>query len=386
MTHEQAVQFLRQCGDVVKLRLYRDFAQTPVTALSPTETTPRASFSRKTHLRQEAVDMLNDLAVKKLMPASQDHYPRRSLSPTSSPRRLQKQACSSDASQNSETSSKYNSEEQFHEGMLQKCSLPFTEDSFHSLFIIDDGDDRPSRPSSLDLYNPNQTPVAMRKPKFNFSLAHNAYELNNLDPEILDAPNIKYNLGNEEVKSTEVECGDSFPQEPVSMPHIPHTDNRGFSHKNPAYQSAHPQCTVENGDIRGISKTASEGKGPLKSLDDGNMKKWKGVVLNNENDSKSEKEIKKKEVIKKSDMVESVVGEDYQVFSIFSNLFCFLHFLFKILAIELNRGWNSRLGFSLQGAAGVTYVSAVHPDSVAYKDGRIKPGDRVIKVNVHKNI
>lgn len=58
----------------------------------------------------------------------------------------------------------------------------------------DDGD-KPSRPSSLDLYNPNQTPVATRKPRFNFSLAHNAYELNNLDPEVLDAPNLTYNLG-----------------------------------------------------------------------------------------------------------------------------------------------------------------------------------------------
>lgn len=53
----------------------------------------------------------------------------------------------------------------------------------------------------------------------------------------------------------------------------------------------------------------------------------------------------------------------------------------QILAIELNRGWNSRLGFSLQGAAGVTYVSAVHADSVAAKDGRLKPGDRLVKVS-----
>lgn len=55
----------------------------------------------------------------------------------------------------------------------------------------------------------------------------------------------------------------------------------------------------------------------------------------------------------------------------------------QIYAIELNRGWNSRLGFSLQGAAGVTYVSAVHADSVAAKDGRLKPGDRLLKVNAN---
>lgn len=51
MSHEQAVQFLRQCGEEVKLRLYRDDSQTPVAALSPTETTPRTSFSRKSNLR-----------------------------------------------------------------------------------------------------------------------------------------------------------------------------------------------------------------------------------------------------------------------------------------------------------------------------------------------
>lgn len=208
--------------------------------------------------------MLNDLAVRKLIPGNQDHY-RRSLSPNASPRRLRRQQCPSDASQNTD-SSRY--EEQFHEGLLQKCSLPFDEDSFNSLFIVDDDCDKPSRPSSLDLYNPNQTPIAARKPKFNFSLAHNAYELNNLDPEVLDAPNLSYNLGNEDVKSTEVECGDSFPQEPVSMPHIP-SENPGFSYKNPAYQSAHPQCVVENGEDRNA-----------KVADDSNMKKWKGVVFN----------------------------------------------------------------------------------------------------------
>lgn len=37
MSHEEAVALLRRCGPRVKLRLYRDLAQTPVSALSPTE-------------------------------------------------------------------------------------------------------------------------------------------------------------------------------------------------------------------------------------------------------------------------------------------------------------------------------------------------------------
>lgn len=36
MTHEEAVIFLRQAAPTVKLRLYRDNAQTPVGAMSPT--------------------------------------------------------------------------------------------------------------------------------------------------------------------------------------------------------------------------------------------------------------------------------------------------------------------------------------------------------------
>ncbi|XP_015840769.1 uncharacterized protein LOC660401 isoform X2 [Tribolium castaneum] len=340
MSHEQAVQFLRQCGDVVKLRLYRDSAQTPVAALSPTETTPRTSFSKKTHLRQEAVDMLNDIAVRKLIPANHATY-KCSTSPTASPRRLRRQACPSDASQMTDTSIKYLiNDEQFHEGLLQKC--PYDDDSLNLFTIDPDDGDRPSRPSSLDLYNPNQTPVAARKPRFNFSLAHNAYELNNLDADVLDAPNLTYNLGNEDVKSTEVECGDSFPKEPASMPHIP-CDNQGFSYKNPVYQSAHPPCGTE------LEEKAASGQKTSKT-DDTNMKKWKGIVF----DGHDERE----------EIPSMPIREEYE-----------------ILAIELNRGWNSRLGFSLQGAAGVTYVSAVHADSVAARDGRLKPGDRVIKVN-----
>ena len=227
--------------------------------------------------------MLNDIAVRKLIPGNQETF-RRSLSPKSSPRKHRRLPCPSDASQATDSSDRYLiTDEQFHEGLLKKCSLPLDEDSFNNLFLEDDDCDKPSRPSSLDLYNPNQTPVASRKPKFNFSLAHNAYELNNLDAEILDAPNLTYALGNEDANSTEVECGDlSFPQEAASMPHIP-VDNQGFSYKNPAYQSAHPQCgSAENGD----DKT-------LKSGDDTNMKKWKGVVFSADEEKAAEVDIEK---------------------------------------------------------------------------------------------
>ena len=48
--------------------------------------------------------------------------------------------------------------------------------------------------------------------------------------------------------------------------------------------------------------------------------------------------------------------------------------------VELTRGWNSRLGFSLRGDGHHTYISAIYADSVAAKDGRLQPGDQVLMV------
>jgi hypothetical protein len=63
LSHKEAVAYLRMCGDTVRLRLYRDPAQTPVSILSPDgfKTFPRT----KPLLRKEAIDMLSDLAGKK---------------------------------------------------------------------------------------------------------------------------------------------------------------------------------------------------------------------------------------------------------------------------------------------------------------------------------
>jgi predicted metalloprotease with PDZ domain len=54
--------------------------------------------------------------------------------------------------------------------------------------------------------------------------------------------------------------------------------------------------------------------------------------------------------------------------------------LLQIFTVQLSRRWCSRLGFSLQGSNGHTYISAIYPDSVAAKDGRLRVGDEVIMV------
>lgn len=70
MSHEEAVIFLRQAEDTVKLRLYRDVAQTPVAAMSPTS--PEKGFANtlkaKQFLRPEAINLLTDLAYRKQTP------------------------------------------------------------------------------------------------------------------------------------------------------------------------------------------------------------------------------------------------------------------------------------------------------------------------------
>lgn len=56
--------------------------------------------------------------------------------------------------------------------------------------------------------------------------------------------------------------------------------------------------------------------------------------------------------------------------------------LLQVFMVELTRGWNSRLGFSLQPEGNHTVISVVHPDSVAAKDGRLKRGDVLLMVSL----
>ncbi|MCL4137079.1 UNVERIFIED_CONTAM: hypothetical protein GTU68_044791, partial [Idotea baltica] len=52
-----------------------------------------------------------------------------------------------------------------------------------------------------------------------------------------------------------------------------------------------------------------------------------------------------------------------------------------IVTLELTRGWNSRLGFSLQNDGSDTVIVAIYADSVAARDGRLNVGDVILEVN-----
>jgi len=56
-----------------------------------------------------------------------------------------------------------------------------------------------------------------------------------------------------------------------------------------------------------------------------------------------------------------------------------------IQTIELNKGWNSRLGFSVGlSPEGQLVISAIYDNSVAAKDGRLQVDDHVLRVNGEK--
>uniref|UniRef100_S4NNL6 Multiple pdz domain protein n=2 Tax=Pararge aegeria TaxID=116150 RepID=S4NNL6_9NEOP len=188
------------------------------------------------------------------------------------------------------------------------------------------------------------------------------YELNNLDNDTLDAPNVY-----QEDITLQRFSEPAFPvdsDEPVSMPAELSSDER-FKHSNPTYLSAVMHTTT--------SESTSDAH-----KDDGNgLKKWKGVALSPDNERKvkpfpaevlpepAEIDTTQKENIKPESPVEAFSTEP------------------TIVTVELNRGWNSRLGFSVQSHpdSGQSYISAVYNDSVAARDGRLRRGDVILQVN-----
>ncbi|KAJ4433491.1 hypothetical protein ANN_15795, partial [Periplaneta americana] len=296
MSHEEAVMFLRQCGDQVKLRLYRDAAQTPVSALSPSEEVK--IFKPKPLLRKEAMDMLSDLAVKKLSPcdSSGSSYSKlrrvsdgQSSSPCSSPRRRrltktpspdiqaatldrlgQKYMVTSHVG-NSDSSGEQSRTSTFTYPSMDSTKARGNASSYAS--TIGSGDSieiKPQRPNFLDLCGGNATPGTSRKQKFTFSVAATGDdEWESLAPTSeSDELATNTTLGSvsqyypttsnssEEFRTECVDNGDlnydgSLPTEPASMPPLTNlsstsSTSTAFSYRNPAYQSAHPACYAAN--------------------------------------------------------------------------------------------------------------------------------------------
>lgn len=411
MSHEEAVQLLRQCGPTVKLRLYRDLAQTPVSALSPTEPDHPLRPPR-TSLRQEAVDMLCDLAVRKLSPGTSTgsssckqqspgvscNSPRRRRLATRTPtaeidqetpetKLRDVQTTSSTASQ-AETTSDSDQCSVRTQITNSQANTPATDiiDPPALYVICDDDESKPAsnnaanRPRFLDLSAPQG------KPHFQFCSVDSDSEYP-ADDDVILAEAERGRLAEpsyDDDRSVTVLSSDEhdndLPTEPASMPPVlsstSSTSTVAFSYKNPAYQSANPACGSAGSDPAGTKSKATHSSdqdipGKILGTDDpGGSKgllKWKGVMFAPNDEVDQDTEHDQEETGR--DTTDSVaLNEDIEQGS-------------EVFMVELTRGWNSRLGFSLQSEGNRTVISVVHPDSVAAKDGRLRQGDVLLMVN-----
>ncbi|OXU24941.1 hypothetical protein TSAR_010838 [Trichomalopsis sarcophagae] len=401
MSHEEAVALLRQCGPTVRLRLYRDLAQTPVSALSPTEPEypPRPA---KTSLRQEAVDMLCDLAVRKLSPGTSSggsSCPRQSSGTScNSPRRLRRPATRSSTADTDEGGSSGRNNRHSHASSQSQetsdsdqCSIKTQLTNSQpetpandiidppALYVVCDSSDssgiriqqQQPRPSYLDL----QAPPSDSKPRFQYSFDSDGSE--NAGPVIVtDSDNSNFRDDRTALGLSSDEHDTALPNEPVSMPpqlSSTSSTSTAFSYKNPAYQSANPSCglNLPTDDKAKISHSSEQDiPGKIMGADDpGGSKgllKWKGVMFapSDSDETDGRCKIQEDRDASESAVLSSLHEQGHEVFM-----------------VELTRGWNSRLGFSLQPEGENTVISVVHPDSVAAKDGRLKQGDILIMVN-----
>nr|CAD7428477.1 unnamed protein product [Timema monikensis] len=443
MSHEEAVMFLRQCGDHVKLRLYRDAAQTPVSALSPTEESKL--FRPKPILRKEAMDMLCDLAVRKLSPGDNStgssSYTRlrrvsdgqSSSSPSSSPRRrkltktpspdaqpltqeriAQKYLVSSHVGNSDSSGEGSNTNTCTYQSSFDSTAARGRGSSFASSEEGGGPELRPQRPNFLDLCGASSLPGTARKQRFTFST--DGEEEGSLCHTGSDEPDTLGSVSRLCPSDDEAADRCDLPLEPTSMPPLTNlsstsSTSTAFSYRNPAYQSA---CPAMRGKVvEEVHEHASDqdipgkvfGSCPGGAEGTRGLLKWKGVVFTPESDPAEEDVIDEGETIKSTGECLKQKQREGQGSVLYVHaldlvslniVLVFLDHLMNrggpghrdterdhmgVFMVELTRGWNSRLGFSLQSDGSDTYISAIYADSVAAKDGRLRAGDQVIMVN-----
>ncbi|XP_057375052.1 uncharacterized protein LOC130696005 [Daphnia carinata] len=387
MSHAEAVAFLRRCPDSVTIRLFRDSAVTPLSPLSPTE--PESGLNRpRPLLRQEAQDLLHDLAVRK-QGGSRGGSPAPALSgsPCSPRRRRLTKTPSPDLA--TVVKDRFGSPSSHKDSC---CSLPpnFTTsppmsplpemdmerdamansldltDSNSASFHTPSGTTRASRPDFLDLSN-----SLVKKQRFMFTPPNDhppsGFEERQAgdgqpEPPVLDQVELEiseYLTPNRMADSILDNCSrksfsgsfcirdDSVTDHPAMGSVLEETMDEEFV----SFQS---NSTMERYAPQGLSDHDLSNRFPLCDNSGANrgkdgLVKWKGIVLTPDEEYAEEAH------------------------------------LGLIQTIELNKGWNSRLGFSVgHDNDGQLVISAIYDESVAAKDGRLKVGDHVLRVNGEK--
>ncbi|XP_063845272.1 tyrosine-protein phosphatase non-receptor type 13-like isoform X2 [Scylla paramamosain] len=363
LSHEEAIAYLRTCPDTVTLKLYRDAMQTPVSPASPTE--PDKILKPKP-LRKEARDMLTDLAMRKQSPGNSLHMGGSTNSPGTPRRRRLQKTPSPDIK--SVVADRWDSlVRESDETLLgspsleKKVSLNSIRETEHDASPFGDSqtDDsasttvrsRHSSAASSCSFTPSVSESRPKRPSFlDLNTGHSCPRKTQFTPP------------HEVDQSFPSPQGGHYPtgDSPDSAPPLTsaHSDTPAFSHLHQVYHSVNLGVQHPHEDLTMASAASHQnlsgldGDGPTNQ----GLLKWKGVVFTPDSEDED------------SSTPHSPTG------SLSSQKQ-------KLVTLELNRGWNSRLGFSLQQQGDQTVITAIYADSVAAKDGRLKIGDVVVEVN-----
>ncbi|XP_035894438.1 uncharacterized protein LOC118504268 isoform X3 [Anopheles stephensi] len=413
MTHEEAVIFLRQAADVVRLRLYRDQAQTPLSAHSPIE--PSIRGRTRLFLRPEAINLLSELAANRFHRAAAGSGSSVGSSHTNSPRRLRRVGAHAQAGFDNRGFQQQHSHDTLN--YSDSCSNASTivsqaVDDLEEAYYCDEEIDAivasEGNQSGRDEHEPRPRPTFLdldAGARFQLASAGTTVQqLNNLDRNALNAP-LRYGLTG---PGTPGPAGPD-PDGPnfVSLPcetflvackteqdlqtsgdqteaiYVQH-----FAHKSPLYSSVNVPSRVGAAEL-----VEAVERGGKKSL-----MKWKGATLLGDEEEASQEPQEQQDTLVTPDADDSSLAAtagttlstatpttERELFDL--NASCGTDSEGnQIFTVELNKGWNSRLGFSLKQDTGPngairTVISAIYRDSVAARDGRLRVGDVLIMVN-----
>uniref|UniRef100_A0A182S5Y3 PDZ domain-containing protein n=1 Tax=Anopheles maculatus TaxID=74869 RepID=A0A182S5Y3_9DIPT len=419
MTHEEAVIFLRQAADVVRLRLYRDQAQTPLSAQSPIE--PSIRGRTRMFLRPEAINLLSELAANRFHRAAAGSGSSVASSHTNSPRRLRRvgahQAGFDNHGFQQHSNDTFNySDSCSNASTIVSQAMDDLEESYYCDEEIDAIVASEDKQSNGDEHGPRPRPTFLDLDAgARFQLAGTGaaavQQLNNLDRDTLNAP-LRYGLGGPGTPGlagpdpdgpnfvslpcetflvackTEQDLQTSGDQtEAIYVQH--------FAHKSPLYSSVNVPSRVGAAEL-----VEAVERGGKKSL-----MKWKGATLLGDEEVQDEPMGAAEQGAQQPQ--DSLITPDADDSSMAATAGTTLSTatpttereLFdlnascgtdsegnQIFTVELNKGWNSRLGFSLKQDTGPTgsirtVISAIYRDSVAARDGRLRVGDVLIMVN-----
>ncbi|XP_043191985.1 tyrosine-protein phosphatase non-receptor type 13-like isoform X2 [Amphibalanus amphitrite] len=337
MSHAEVVSLLRRCSERVTLTLYRDGMATPGSPGSPVS-------SRSTRLRPEAVEMLTGLAFRRerSLPPSGELSPGCSGTAPELGRRRSRAEQVRRLSCGSRGSPRLR-----RKRMTPSPDVTDSTDPFSRLSGVDDMDAVTSERLDQLTRISESSALADSDPVTSDQLEQMTSQLSRVQ-ETSDAA-----ASDEWQDSGEDSDAELHERHLRRVAVEGAAEGVGSGRSRQLYLSVQPQQRVKSG--RTLKRISSEERledGAASPEVGGQLGKWKGFNL----DSSVELD------------ADPTLGVETGLRG-------------QSLNIQLRRGWSVRLGFSLHSTDGSHVVSQIHPDSVAERDGRLRVGDVLTKVN-----